>query len=211
MNGAADRLIKRLGKAAAKKQEVNIWRMLGDLTMDVVGTASFGWVNIHRFHCTRVNEHINCHPGTQCEKCEHAELQQDVHFVVAFCRVEFKTQVDEDEDPSSSKESRELVMAAQTIFQMGGISRFFFHSMSLRLCKYVLDPYASQGWHSWAGEKTPPSLCPLFRCISNTFTERLSCFYAGLTCRCWRQPLCAHCGLVSCAFALGSHRCRSLS
>ena len=46
-----------------------------------------------------------------------------------FCRVEFKTQVDEDEDPSSSKESRELVMAAQTIFQMGGI----FHSRSLRL------------------------------------------------------------------------------
>ncbi len=42
MNSGADRLIKRLGKAAAKGQEVNIWRMLGDLTMDVVGTASFG-------------------------------------------------------------------------------------------------------------------------------------------------------------------------
>ena len=48
MNGGADRLIKRLGKAAAKKQEVNIWRMLGDLTMDVVGTASFGWVHKHQ-------------------------------------------------------------------------------------------------------------------------------------------------------------------
>ncbi|EIE20794.1 cytochrome P450 [Coccomyxa subellipsoidea C-169] len=76
MNSGADRLIKRLGKAAAKGQEVNIWRMLGDLTMDVVGTASFG--------------------------------------------VEFKTQEDDDEDPASSKDSRELVMAAQTIFQMGG-------------------------------------------------------------------------------------------
>ncbi len=36
------------------------------------------------------------------------------------CRVEFKTQEDDDEDPASSKDSRELVMAAQTIFQMGG-------------------------------------------------------------------------------------------
>lgn len=42
MNAGADRLLRRLGKAAAKEQEVNIWRMLGDLTMDVVGTASFG-------------------------------------------------------------------------------------------------------------------------------------------------------------------------
>ncbi|KAK9901608.1 hypothetical protein WJX75_004612 [Coccomyxa subellipsoidea] len=76
MNSGADRLIKRLGKAAAKGQEVNIWRMLGDLTMDVVGTASFG--------------------------------------------VEFRTQEDDEIDSSASKDSRELVMAAQTIFQMGG-------------------------------------------------------------------------------------------
>lgn len=51
MNSGADRLIKRLGKAAAKGQEVNIWRMLGDLTMDVVGTASFGCELLLRQKC----------------------------------------------------------------------------------------------------------------------------------------------------------------
>ncbi|BDA42318.1 Cytochrome P450 3A24 [Coccomyxa sp. Obi] len=105
MNGGADRLIKRLGKAAAKKQEVNIWRMLGDLTMDVVGTASFG--------------------------------------------VEFKTQVDEDEDPSSSKESRELVMSAQTIFQMGGAGGSLYVPIVV-LC---------------------PALLPLVRMIAGAFPD----------------------------------------
>jgi hypothetical protein len=36
------------------------------------------------------------------------------------CRVEFRTQEDDEIDSSASKDSRELVMAAQTIFQMGG-------------------------------------------------------------------------------------------
>ena len=42
MNRACDRLIRRLGKAAAKRQELDMFRVLGNLTMDVVGTASFG-------------------------------------------------------------------------------------------------------------------------------------------------------------------------
>ena len=40
------------------------------------------------------------------------------------CRVEFKTQEDDETDSTASKDSRELVMAAQTIFQMGGAILF---------------------------------------------------------------------------------------
>jgi cytochrome P450 len=46
MNAGAERLLRRLGRAAAKQQEINVWRFLGDLTMDVVGTASFGYVTL---------------------------------------------------------------------------------------------------------------------------------------------------------------------
>lgn len=42
MNRACDRLIRRLGRAAAKRQELDMFRVLGNLTMDVVGTTSFG-------------------------------------------------------------------------------------------------------------------------------------------------------------------------
>jgi hypothetical protein len=44
MNAGAERLLARLGRAAAKGQEIDVWRYLGGLTMDVVGTASFGCV-----------------------------------------------------------------------------------------------------------------------------------------------------------------------
>ena len=42
MNKGAERLLQRLARAAAKGQEIDVWRYLGGLTMDVVGTASFG-------------------------------------------------------------------------------------------------------------------------------------------------------------------------
>ena len=42
MNAGAERLLGRLGRAAAREQEVDVWRYLGQMTMDVVGTASFG-------------------------------------------------------------------------------------------------------------------------------------------------------------------------
>eukprot|EP00193_Tetraselmis_chui_P017596 CAMPEP_0177795416 /NCGR_PEP_ID=MMETSP0491_2-20121128/26220_1 /TAXON_ID=63592 /ORGANISM="Tetraselmis chuii, Strain PLY429" /LENGTH=524 /DNA_ID=CAMNT_0019318243 /DNA_START=73 /DNA_END=1647 /DNA_ORIENTATION=+ len=42
MRDGADRLARRLEKAAEEGVEVNMWRLLGDLTMDVVGTTAFG-------------------------------------------------------------------------------------------------------------------------------------------------------------------------
>ena len=44
MNEGAQRLIRLLAKAAAREQEIDIWRYLGSMTMDVVGISSFGWV-----------------------------------------------------------------------------------------------------------------------------------------------------------------------
>lgn len=45
MNEGAERLIRRLAKVAAREQEIDIWRYLGSMTMDVVGVSSFGWVS----------------------------------------------------------------------------------------------------------------------------------------------------------------------
>ena len=42
MNKGAEGLIRRLTKSAAKGEEIDIWRTLGDMTMAVVGSASFG-------------------------------------------------------------------------------------------------------------------------------------------------------------------------
>ena len=42
MNDSASVLAQRLGRAAEGGQTIDIWRVLGDLTMDVVGTAAFG-------------------------------------------------------------------------------------------------------------------------------------------------------------------------
>lgn len=44
MNSGAEGMLRRLGKAAARGQEIDIWRTLGDMTMAVVGSASFGYV-----------------------------------------------------------------------------------------------------------------------------------------------------------------------
>ncbi|CAK0764599.1 hypothetical protein CVIRNUC_003174 [Coccomyxa viridis] len=73
MNSGADGLVRRLAQSAAKSEEIDIWRTLGDMTMAVVGSASFG--------------------------------------------VDFRTQ---SESSESSAEAKELVHAAQTIFQQGG-------------------------------------------------------------------------------------------
>jgi len=43
MNAGAERLIRRLCKMAAKDEEVDIRKALGEMTMDVVGSASFGF------------------------------------------------------------------------------------------------------------------------------------------------------------------------
>lgn len=42
MNSGADGLVRRLAQSAAKSEEIDIWRTLGDMTMAVVGSASFG-------------------------------------------------------------------------------------------------------------------------------------------------------------------------
>ena len=42
MNSGADALVRRLAQSAAKSEEIDIWRTLGDMTMAVVGSASFG-------------------------------------------------------------------------------------------------------------------------------------------------------------------------
>ncbi len=42
MNEGAEGLLRRLAKSAAKGEEIDIWRTLGDMTMAVVGSASFG-------------------------------------------------------------------------------------------------------------------------------------------------------------------------
>jgi hypothetical protein len=44
MREGAKRLMSRLESAEKEGKEVNIWRLLGDMTMDVVGTTAFGWV-----------------------------------------------------------------------------------------------------------------------------------------------------------------------
>lgn len=44
MNKAISKLLARLQKAEIERSEVNIWRLFGDLTFDVVGTCAFGWV-----------------------------------------------------------------------------------------------------------------------------------------------------------------------
>ena len=44
MNSGAEGMLRRVGKAAARGQELDIWRTLGDMTMAVVGSASFGYV-----------------------------------------------------------------------------------------------------------------------------------------------------------------------
>ena len=42
MNRAAGRLVQRLDRAASSGEVVNLWRHLGDLTLDVVGMSAFG-------------------------------------------------------------------------------------------------------------------------------------------------------------------------
>mmetsp|Transcript_11953 Transcript_11953/g.30216 ORF Transcript_11953/g.30216 Transcript_11953/m.30216 type:complete len:521 (+) Transcript_11953:2-1564(+) len=42
MRKGAERLMARLAEAEKEQTEVNIWRLLGDMTMDVVGTTAFG-------------------------------------------------------------------------------------------------------------------------------------------------------------------------
>ena len=42
MNTSASKLNLRLGKAADSGETINVWRYLGDMTMDVVGAAAFG-------------------------------------------------------------------------------------------------------------------------------------------------------------------------
>eukprot|EP00884_Botryococcus_braunii_P016298 jgi/Botrbrau1/3351/Bobra.0048s0045.1 len=42
MVACADVLVGRVAQAAAEKRTINIWRMMGDMTMDVVGTCAFG-------------------------------------------------------------------------------------------------------------------------------------------------------------------------
>ena len=42
MQEGAQRLLKRLRRAEEEGAEVNVWRLLGDMTMDVVGTTAFG-------------------------------------------------------------------------------------------------------------------------------------------------------------------------
>ena len=42
MNDSAATLAQRLGRAAEGAQTIDIWRFLGDMTMEVVGTAAFG-------------------------------------------------------------------------------------------------------------------------------------------------------------------------
>ena len=42
MNDSAATLAQRLGRAAEGGQAIDIWRFLGDMTMEVVGTAAFG-------------------------------------------------------------------------------------------------------------------------------------------------------------------------
>jgi cytochrome P450 len=44
MRDGAERLMARLAQAEKEQKEVNIWRLLGDMTMDVVGTTAFGCV-----------------------------------------------------------------------------------------------------------------------------------------------------------------------
>lgn len=57
--------------------------------------------------------------------------------------MEFKTQEDEDGDASSSKDARELVLAAQTIFQMGGAD--CLHNITLvTSCVHTVHLGASQ-------------------------------------------------------------------
>lgn len=43
MNVGADRLAAILSKHAQEGRELNIWRQFGHMTMDVVGSAAFGW------------------------------------------------------------------------------------------------------------------------------------------------------------------------
>lgn len=42
MAGSATRLAAQLAAAADSGQQVDIWRQLGHMTLDVVGTAAFG-------------------------------------------------------------------------------------------------------------------------------------------------------------------------
>lgn len=44
MNSCTDTLLARLDAAAAAGQIIDIWSMLGDLTMHVIGSSAFGWV-----------------------------------------------------------------------------------------------------------------------------------------------------------------------
>lgn len=39
---SAARLTSKLGEAADEGREVDVWRSLGEMTLDVVGTAAFG-------------------------------------------------------------------------------------------------------------------------------------------------------------------------
>ena len=42
MQEGAQRLLARLKRAEEEGAEVNIWRLLGDMAMDVIGTTAFG-------------------------------------------------------------------------------------------------------------------------------------------------------------------------
>ena len=42
MNEAASTLCQRLGSTVEAGEMVDIWRLLGDMTIDVIGAAAFG-------------------------------------------------------------------------------------------------------------------------------------------------------------------------
>lgn len=71
MNAAMDRLIRRLARAAAQEKEVDVWRYLGQMTTDVVGTASFGCTPLQapEHASTVLCPHAHCALGHAASSC----------------------------------------------------------------------------------------------------------------------------------------------
>ena len=47
MNDCASQLLERLQAAAASSTEIDMWQVMGDMTMHVIGSAAFGWSLAH--------------------------------------------------------------------------------------------------------------------------------------------------------------------
>lgn len=103
MQLGAKALLARLERAAKEVKEVNIWRLMGDMTMDVVGTTAFGWAHPLRPAL-----------GRPCFAAHRMPLSRLIFITPS---VDLKTQSDDSLLGSGNDPTKSFTAAARVIFE----------------------------------------------------------------------------------------------